>query len=72
MRKAIIGINKYWWKGKVHNGAKTEALLMGATGTGKSEIIKVTLAYTLHLLHCLKNPQGIYNLPKSTTIVLMI
>lgn len=72
VRKAIIAINKNWWKGKVRDGAKTEALLMGATGTGKSEIMKVTAAYHLHILHCLKSPQELYGLPTSTTIVFMI
>lgn len=72
VRQAIIDINKDWWKGKTRGGAKAEGLLMGATGTGKSEIIKVTFAYVLHLLHCCKNPQALYGLPKSTTIVLMV
>lgn len=47
-------------------------VVTGNTGTGKSEIAKVTAAYHLHLLHCLRNPQEIYKLPSSTTIVFMI
>lgn len=73
VREAIIAINQHWWRGKNRDrGAKVEAVLMGATGTGKSEIIKVTAAYHLHLLHCLKNPQAVYRLPSSTTIVFML
>ncbi len=34
VRKAIVDINKYWWKGR-GRGAYHEAMLMGATGTGK-------------------------------------
>lgn len=70
VRKAIIGINKDWWKGGQE--AKTEAVLMGATGTGKSEISKVTQAYHLHLLGCLSSPQKVYGLPKATSIVFVI
>lgn len=70
VRQAIIDINKDWWKGPDH--AITEALLMGATSTGKSEIAKVTMAYHLHLLHCMLQPQLIYGLPSSTSIVFVI
>ena len=34
VRAAIVGINEDWWKG-LDNGAKIEALLKGATRTGK-------------------------------------
>lgn len=70
VREAIIGINKDWWKGPDY--AKQEALLMGATSTGKSEIAKVTMAYHVHLLHCLRQPQLVYGLPSSTSIVFVI
>ena len=70
VRAAVIGINKDWWRGQ--NEANTEALLCGATGTGKSEIAKVTTAYHLHILGCMKNPQSIYGLPKATSIVFVI
>jgi len=45
---------------------------MGATSTGKSEIAKVTMAYHVHLLHCLRQPQLVYGLPSSTSIVFVI
>ncbi len=70
VREAIIDINKDWWKGPDY--AKQEALLMGATSTGKSEIAKVTMAYHVHLLHCLRQPQLVYGLPSSTSIVFVI
>jgi hypothetical protein len=70
VRTAIIDINREWWKGpKI---AKTEVVLMGATSTGKSEIAKVTLAYHLHILGCMKTPQTHYGLPQATSIVFMI
>jgi hypothetical protein len=34
VRKAIVGINQDWWRGLAH-GANKEAILAGATGTGK-------------------------------------
>lgn len=71
VRKAVIEINKDWYKGE-QGGAQTEMLLMGATSTGKSEIQKVTMAYHLHLLGCLDVPQSLFTLPKSTAIVMMI
>jgi hypothetical protein len=70
VRRAIIDINKYWWKGPQH--AYTEALLCGATGTGKSELAKVTQAYHLHIMGCMKNPQAVYKLPQATSIVVVI
>jgi len=70
VRKAIISINKDWWKGPEY--AVEEALLMGATSSGKSEIAKISFAYHLHILGCLKNPQSIYGLPKATSIVFII
>lgn len=70
VRKAIIGINKYWWKG--WDVAINEAVLMGATGTGKSEISKVTTAYHLHILGCMKKPQRYWKLPEATSIVFTI
>lgn len=70
VRRSIIEMNKEWWKGPDH--AKREAILSGATGTGKTEISKVDAAYTLHILHCLKNPQVVYGLPSATSILLVI
>lgn len=70
VRQAIIDINENWWKGP--KDAIQEALLMGATSTGKSEIAKVTLAYHVHLLHCLRQPQLVYGLPSSTSIIFVI
>jgi len=70
VRKAIIAINKHWWMGWAHS--KNEALLMGATGTGKSEIAKVTQAYHLHILGCMKKPQRYWGLPEATSIVITI
>jgi hypothetical protein len=71
VRKAIIEINQNWYKGE-RNGATFEALLMGATRTGKTEIAKITTLYHLYLLTCMKFPQLIYGLPKSTSIVFVI
>lgn len=71
VREAIIAINKYWWKGKEY-GAYDEALLMGATSTGKTEIAKVTMCYHAHILGCMKNPQEFFGLPSATAIVFVI
>lgn len=70
VRKAIIDINKDWWKGPKQ--AYSEAILCGATGTGKSEIMKITLAYCLHILGCMKVPQRYWGLPATTSIVITI
>lgn len=70
VRKAIIAINKEWWKGPKH--AKTEALLMGSTSSGKSEIAKITTLFHLYLLSCIDVPQALYGLPKTTSIVFVI
>ena len=70
VRKAIVEINRDWWKGGKE--AIIEAVLMGATGTGKTEISKITQAYHTHLLGCLKNPQAVYGLPKTTSIIFAI
>jgi hypothetical protein len=71
VREAIIGINKNWWRG-LDQGAKIEALLMGATSTGKTTIGMVTTLYHVHILGCLKQPQAVYGLPKTTSIVFPI
>lgn len=42
------------------------------TSTGKSEISKVTTAYHMHLLGCMKDPQKYYGLPTATEIVFAI
>ncbi len=70
VRQAIIEINKDWWKG--WKTAYGEALLMGSTSSGKSEISKVTIAYHLHILGCMKDAQTYWNLPTSTSIVFII
>jgi len=70
VREAVIEINKYWWKGG--SSAMHEAVLCGATSTGKSEISKITSAYHLHILGCLKSPQALYGLPAATSIVMVI
>lgn len=70
VRKAIIEINCNWWKGP--SVAINEAILAGATGTGKSTIIIVSLLYHLYLLSCLRKPQLIYGLPSATSIVFPI
>lgn len=71
VREAIIDINKYWYRGE-QDGATFEAVLMGATRTGKTEISKITTLYHLYLLTCMKHPQLIYGLPKATSIVFVI
>lgn len=71
VRKAIVEINKNWWKGR-GRGAYHEAVLMGATGTGKTSVCLVTVLYTTHILGCLRQPQTVYGLPKATAIVIPI
>ena len=70
VRDAVVAISKDWWKGQ--NEAFGEALLMGATSTGKSTIALVTTLYHVYLLHCLRQPQEVYGLPKTTSIVFPI
>ena len=67
VRKAAIEINKDWWRGP--GEAIHEVVLMGSTGTGKTELFKITTLYHLHLLSCIDNPQSLYGLPSSTSIV---
>lgn len=40
--------------------------------TGKTEITKITMAYHLHILGCMKNPQKYWGLPSATSIVMPI
>lgn len=70
VRKAIIEINRDWWKGP--REAIAEAVLMGSTSSGKSEIAKITTLYHLYLLSCIDTPQALYGLPSSTSIVFVI
>jgi hypothetical protein len=70
VREAVVGICKDWWKGT--SEAFAEALLMGATSTGKSTIATVITLYHVYLLHCLRQPQEVYGLPKTTSIVFPI
>lgn len=74
VRRTIIEINCNWWRGLTGaaDTAYTEAVLKGATSTGKSSIAQVTTLYHLYLLSCLKNPQALYGLPKTTSIVFAI
>ena len=72
VRKAVIEINRDWWKGPQCSTAHVEALLMGSTGSGKSEISKITQLYHLYLLSCIDNPQAMYGLPSATSIVFVI
>ncbi len=71
VRKAIVEINCNWWKG-LEEGAYNEAVLAGATATGKSTIAIVTTLYHLYLLSCLKSPQAVYGFPEATSIVFAI
>lgn len=71
VRKAVVDINRNWWK-PLDQGAYNEADLMGATGTGKTSIAIVTTLYHVYLLSCMKNPQGWYGFPKATSIVFAI
>jgi len=70
VRKAIIAINENWWMGPGESYA--EAVLMGSTSSGKSEIAKITTLYHLYLLSCVDVPQALYGLPKTTSIVFAI
>lgn len=68
VRKTIIEINCNWWRG-AEKGAYSEAVLKGATSTGKSSIAMVTTMYHVYLLSCINVPQSVYGLPKATSIV---
>ncbi len=70
VRKAVIEINRDWWKGG--DTATREAVLMGSTSSGKSELSKITTLYHLYLLSCIDVPQALYGLPKTTSIVFVI
>lgn len=70
VRRAIIEINRNWWRGP--DIAYREAVLMGATGTGKSTIILVSTLYHIYLLSCVVQPQALYGLPSATSIVFAI
>lgn len=70
VRKAIVEINRNWWKGPKH--AIHEAVLCGSTSSGKSELAKITTLYHLYLLSCVDVPQALYGLPKTTSIVFVI
>lgn len=72
VRRAIVEINKDWWKGPSCPTAHHEAVLMGSTGSGKTEISKITQLYHLYLLSCIDNPQALYGLPSATSIVIVI
>lgn len=71
VRRAVVELNRNWWKG-LDNGAYNEAVLSGATGTGKTSIMIVCILYHAYLLSCMKNPQAWYGFPKATSIVFAI
>lgn len=71
VRKAIIELNAEWWKGKA-GGAKTEFLGSGATGTGKSEIAKVSTGFHAYILGCMNKPQNFWGIPTATSILIPI
>lgn len=48
-----------------------EALLGGATGTGKTHLSQVTNMYQLYLFTCFRDPQRMFNLAAKTPIVFM-
>jgi hypothetical protein len=48
-----------------------EALLGGATGTGKTTLALVTNLYQLYVFTCLRDPQGLFGLSSSTPIVFL-
>lgn len=70
VRQAIIDINQNWWRGP--DVAYNEAVLAGATGTGKSTIVIVSTAFHIYLLSCITKPQQVYGLPSATSIVFPI
>lgn len=73
VRRAVVEINCNWWAwGDDAKKSYNEAVLCGATGTGKTSISIVSTLYHLYLLSCLKNPQGIYGFPRATSIVFAI
>ena len=47
----------------------TEALLGGATGTGKSTVAIITTLYQLYLFTCFRDPRALYGLMPQTRIV---
>ncbi|MGZ7204779.1 hypothetical protein ACXWOS_10055, partial [Streptococcus pyogenes] len=53
-------------------GAFDTACLMGCTRSGKSTQAMVGFLYQLHILLCMKNPQGWYGLSSATSIVMAI
>jgi hypothetical protein len=72
VREAIIAINKDWWRGSQCRTSMVEAVLAGATGTGKTSISIITTMYHLHLLGCMRQPQTYFGLPRATSIVFPI
>ncbi len=49
-----------------------EALLGGATGTGKTTLAALTTLYQLYLCTCLEDPQGLFGLAPNTPIIFML
>lgn len=70
VRKAVVEMNSNWWKGGKE--AYNQAILSGATGTGKTSIAIVTTIYHAYILSCMTNPQAYYGFPKATSIVFAI
>ena len=53
------------------NEEKHEIILTGPIGTGKSTVATVGLAYVLHQLLCLKEPQRVFGLMGGSSIVML-
>ncbi len=70
VRKAIVDLNKNWWKGDGY--CYDEFLGMQSSGNGKTVIATITTLYHLHILGCMKNPQNYYGLSSATSIVFVI
>jgi len=57
---------------EINSGQYFEAVLTGAIGTGKTTIALLTMAYQLHVMSCLRDPQGFLNLDPAAEIVFVI
>ncbi len=57
---------------EINSGRYVEAVLTGAIGTGKTTIALLTIAYQLHVLSCLRDPQAFFRLDPGSEIVFAI
>lgn len=57
---------------EMNDGTYQEALLTGAIGTAKTTLAVWSTAYQLYLISCMKNPQHVYGLDKSSEIVFIL